>query len=237
MVNKVGDGLKAKNSNWTFKGSVVKNFDSHISRSIPFYKQGQELITQVSDFFIKEDSICYELGCSTGTLTNMLAKRHISKKKAKFIGIDIEKDMIKRANKKKGSSNVKFICKNVLSHKLNKADLIVSYYTAQFIRPSDRQVFFKKIFSSLRWGGVFILFEKVRARDARFQDITSNLYNEFKLVNGYSPVEIFNKTRSLKGILEPFSTRGNCDLLNRAGFKDYMTIFKYICFSGFIAIK
>ena len=82
MKDKIGDDLRARNSAWTFKGSVAKNFQNHISRSIPFYTQGQELVTQVSDFFIKNDSICYELGCSTGALTNLLAKRHILKKKA-----------------------------------------------------------------------------------------------------------------------------------------------------------
>tara|TARA_B100002003_G_scaffold235093_1_gene249680 strand:+ start:45 stop:758 length:714 start_codon:yes stop_codon:yes gene_type:complete len=237
MKDKIGDDLRARNSAWNFKGSVAKNFHNHIARSIPFYINGQELVTQISDFFIKEDSICYELGCSTGALTNMLAKRHISKKKARFVGIDIEKDMIRQANKKKSKSNVKFVCGDAAKFKLKKSDLIVSYYTTQFIRPSERQIFFKKIFSALKWGGAFILFEKVRARDARFQDMTTGLYNEFKLDNGYSPTEIFNKTRSLKGVLEPFSTKGNCELLDRAGFKDYMTIFKYICFSGFLAIK
>tara|TARA_Y100000294_G_scaffold62603_1_gene59296 strand:+ start:966 stop:1319 length:354 start_codon:yes stop_codon:yes gene_type:complete len=101
MKNKIGDGLRVKNSNWEFRGSVVKNFDRHISKSIPFYKTGQDLVTQASDFFIKKDTICYEIGCSTGTLTNKLAKKHNSKKQAKFVGIDIEKDMIRRANKKK----------------------------------------------------------------------------------------------------------------------------------------
>ena len=103
----------------------------------------------------------------------------------------------------------------------------------QFIRPRERQKLFDKIFKSLNWGGAFIMFEKVRARDARFQDLTVALYNEFKLQNGFSPTEIFNKTRSLKGVLEPFSSRGNSELLDRAGFKDYMNIFKYVCFSGF----
>ena len=53
MKDKIGDDLRARNSAWTFKGSVAKNFQNHISRSIPFYTQGQELVTQVSDFFIK----------------------------------------------------------------------------------------------------------------------------------------------------------------------------------------
>ena len=45
------------------------------------------------------------------------------------------------------------------------------------------------------------------------------------------------KTRSLKGVMEPFSTQGNIDLLKRSGFKDINTIQKYICFEGFLAIK
>ena len=60
----------------------------------------------------------------------------------------------------------------------------------------------------LNWGGAFVLFEKVRGPDARFQDILSQLYNEFKLRNGFSSEEIVEKTRSLKGVLEPFSTQG-----------------------------
>ena len=45
-----------------------------------------------NDFFIQENSICYELGVSTGALIKKLAKRH---KKTKFIGIDIFALLIK----------------------------------------------------------------------------------------------------------------------------------------------
>jgi tRNA (cmo5U34)-methyltransferase len=49
--------------------------------------------------------------------------------------------------------------------------------------------------------------------------------------------EIINKSRSLKGTLEPFSTNGNLDMLRRAGFVDIMTVIKYVPFEGFLAIK
>ena len=75
----------------------------------------------------------------------MLSKRHQNKTKAKFIGIDIEKDMIKFANKNK-KMNTKFINSNVVKYKLQKSDLIISYYTTQFVRPSDRQLLFNKIY-------------------------------------------------------------------------------------------
>ena len=238
-MSKAGDGIKAKNSSWSFKGKkVVRKFDNHISKSVPFLKEGHELVAQVSDFFVQQDSICYEIGCSTGTLINKIAGRNKGKKKAKFVGIDVEKDMINFANKNSNKTkNTKFIKKDILNFKFKKSDLIISYYTTQFIKPRDRQKLFNKIYKSLNWGGAFVMFEKVRANDARFQDISTALYNEFKLQNKYSPSEIFNKTRSLKGILEPFSIKGNCDMLERAGFEDYLEIFKYICFSGFLAIK
>ena len=93
------------------------------------------------------------------------------------------------------------------------------------------------IYESLNWGGGFVWFEKVRAADARFQDMTSNIYNNFKLNNGFSHEEILNKTNSLKGVMEPFSSKGNLDLLKRAGFEDILTIYKNICFEGLICIK
>jgi tRNA (cmo5U34)-methyltransferase len=81
------------------------------------------------------------------------------------------------------------------------------------------------------------LFEKVRGPDARFQDIITILYNEFKINQGYTPDDIWAKSISLKGVLEPFSSQGNIDMLKRAGFLDINTIQKFLCFEGFLAIK
>ena len=94
----------------------------------------------------------------------------------------------------------------------------------------------KLILDSLTIGG-FIFFEKVRAPDARFQDIMTLIYNEFKIDQGYTGDEIIAKSRSLKGVLDPFSTQANYDLAKRAGFVDIMSIFKCISFEGFLAIK
>jgi tRNA (cmo5U34)-methyltransferase len=115
--------------------------------------------------------------------------------------------------------------------------MILAFYTLQFIQPKSRQQVFDKIYNSLNWGGAFVLFEKVRAPDARFQDIATSMYTEYKISQGYNEEEIVGKTRSLKSVLEPFSSEGNIDLMKRAGFTDIMTISKYISFEGFLAIK
>jgi hypothetical protein len=71
----VGDGISAANGSWTFGGNTTFFFDQHISKSVPFYRDGHNLVLQISDFFVKKNSICYELGVSTGSLSRQLAKR------------------------------------------------------------------------------------------------------------------------------------------------------------------
>jgi tRNA (cmo5U34)-methyltransferase len=239
MTN-VGDGVTADRGNWKFSGAVVDSFDDHVSKSVPLYREGHDLICDMSDFFIKSDSVCYEIGCSTGTLTMKLADHNLGKPGASFIGIDIESDMIDKANSKAAAYpdlNVTFIAEDALVTELHASDLIVCYYTVQFIRPAVRQALIDKLYKTLNWGGALLLFEKVRGADARFQDIISILYNDYKLRKGYTPEEIVSKTRSLKGVMEPFSTQGNIDMLKRAGFVDINTVQKYLCFEGFLAIK
>ena len=232
----VGESISAKNANWTFDGDVADKFESHINKSVPLYNLGHEIILESADYFIKNDSLCYELGCSTGILSYKLSQRFIEKD-AKFLGFDEVENMIKYAKNKYKNKNLKFECQDVIDYEYLPSDLITSYYLLQFIRPSQRQFLINKIYKSLNWGGAFLCFEKVRAPDARFQDIMTGLYHEYKIKSGYSNEEILAKSRSLKGVLEPFSTAGNLQMFERAGFKDIVSIYKYICFEGFLCIK
>ena len=237
LLTETGDSIKAENANWSFGGNVPKNFDEHVKKSVPFYEAGHDLVGKISDYFLSDGSYCYELGCSTAKLTKNLAERH-ELKKINFVGIDKEKGMITEAKKRcKENKNVKIIYSDLEKIEYQKSDLFISFYTIQFVHPKIRQLIFNDIYNSLNWGGAFILFEKVRANDARFQDIFTTLYTDYKLSQGFTPEEILSKSRSLKGVLEPFSEQGNIDLLKRAGFVDITIIFKYTCFEGFLAIK
>lgn len=239
----VGDGIEAETGTWKFNGKTVDVFDDHVSKSVPLYHEGHNLIVDVSDYFVRDNSLVYELGCSTGSLTINLAKHNLKKSNIRHIGIDVEKDMVKKAKEKQSllskniSQTIYFENKNIIDLEFEKSDLIICYYTLQFISPAIRQEIINKIYDSLNWGGAFLFFEKVRGADARFQDILTGLYTDFKLRNNYTPEDIISKTRSLKGIMEPFSTQGNLDLMSRAGFIDVNTVLKYICFEGWLAIK
>lgn len=232
----VGDDIQLGKRAWSFSGTTCVNFDDHAARSIPLYKEGHHLIRDLSDFFLRDNSVCYDIGCSTGSLLSLLAE-HNHEKNIRYIGLDIEADMVKLAKSRHENKNIDFIHANIAEEQLKKSDLIISYYTIQFIHPMYRQPIFDKIYESLNWGGAFLLFEKVRGTDARFQDIISQLYIDFKIKNNFSAEEILAKSSSLKGVLEPYTEEANIDYLTRAGFKDYMSILKYLSFEGILAIK
>ena len=69
-----GDGIESPRSSWSFRG-ISEVFDSHIQKSVPFYKESHDLICNYIDFFAHENSSIYDIGCSTGTLTNKINRK------------------------------------------------------------------------------------------------------------------------------------------------------------------
>lgn len=233
----VGDDIHAKDSAWSFGGNVCEKFDDHVAKSIPLYHKGHQLIVELSDFFLSQESVCYDLGCSTGKLAQMLATRSQGKN-VRINAVDVEEGMANKARERcREFKNVHIMHTDIVELKLETADLVVAYYTLQFIKPKDRQNVLDRIYRALNPGRAFLLFEKVSAPDARFQDMMTDLYMNFKLDNGYNEQQIFSKRRSLKGVLEPCSSEQNIEALRQAGFTEIVTIMKYICFEGFLAIK
>jgi len=231
----VGDGINSENAGWTFGGSTVENFDKQIKNSIPLYTEGHSLCCKLSEFFIQNDSTCYELGTSTGTLINQLKEHNKNKTNTNWTGIDREKDMISKA--RENYPKIEFIASNLEDIELEKSNLIISYYTLQFTKVKNRLNICKKIYESLDKGGALIIFEKVRANSAKTQDYFNQTYFDFKLEQGYTEKEVINKSLALKSVLEPLSSEENVQMFKSAGFKEINSVMKWLCFQGWLCIK
>lgn len=237
-MKNTGDNIFSESGLWSFGGDTPSKFDDHVSKSVPLYEEGHQLICALSEFFVPQNGNVLHIGSSTGVLTDKVANT-LKSRNVNIKGLEIELEMIKEAENRKYENEIDFINEDINIYDIgeNCHNLIISYYTIQFIHPSLRQNIINRIYQSLMWGGAFIMFEKVRGSDARFQDIFNSLYQDYKLYKGYTSDQIIAKQRSLKSILEPFSREGNIDMLKRAGFLDIESIMKYTCFEGFLAIK
>jgi tRNA (cmo5U34)-methyltransferase len=231
----VGDGIRAPGGVWTFGGDTPLAFDQHIVRSVPAYAQCHDLILDICEQLVPQGGRCYDLGCSTGRLTARLGEC-LSARDAEVIGVDREPAMIEQAVHRCAElRSVRFVSSALEELELEPADVVVCFYTLQFVAVRMRQLILNRIRRALEPAGALILFEKVLAPTARSQDLAEGVYHDFKRRQGFSNEEIAVKTRSLRGVLRPLSAVENHEMLQRAGFGDVVQVFRWIVFDGVIA--
>jgi len=220
-----------------FDEEVAAVFDDMLQRSVPFYKESQ----RVTEFFalknLKEDGILYDLGCSTATiLLNIHRKLTLN---AALIGLDNSEAMLAQAKRKCEAygADIEVCNADILEYEYKQADVFISNYTLQFIRPLVREELVKKIASSLNKEGVFIFSEKVISHHSKLNKDLIECYYDFKKEQGYSEYEIIQKREALENVLVPYSEEENIKMAQNAGFVHCEVIFRWANFATFIAIK
>ena len=84
---------------WRFDDDVAKIFDKHVRQSIPHYDDLQKYLASIAEWYLKDNSLVYDLGCSTGATAIKLSELSINTK-FKLIGLDSNKKMIDLAKKR-----------------------------------------------------------------------------------------------------------------------------------------
>ena len=227
---------------WRFSDVVAENFDQHVNQSIPHYEDLQNYLVQLSEWFLKDDAVIYDLGCSTGATIEKILELNISTK-FKIIGIDNNQKMLDLAKQKVNklkNNNVEIEFSNIdltSNIEFQKSNLFYSILFFPFLNYKRRKAILKKIYSSLEVGGALICVEKVRSKSSHFEDLLNQLYFDFKLQQGLTEEEILSKAKSLRSSMYLYDEKTVFKSLNDCGFKEYEVFFKCFNFIGYIAIK
>jgi len=231
---------ESASGSFCFNNDVASVFDDMANRSIPYYKEVIQLCGQTAATFVPNGGLVYDLGCSTGNTLLYLAKT-LHDRQVRLVGCDPATAMLEKARQKADgftySHNITFIQSGCEEISLEQADMIILNYTLQFIDKSERSSLLKKIYQSLKPGGLLLLSEKLRQENTRVESFNTDTYEKFKAGNGYSFLEIANKRQALENILVPESLNQNIDRLKNAGFQEVETIFKWLNFASFAAFK
>jgi len=223
-----------------FDEEVAAVFDDMLSRSVPFYKESQKITEFFALKHLKDDSLLYDLGSSTASLLINISKQLSSTCRVKLIGLDNSEAMLEQASKKcqaLGALHVELKNADILEYNYKEADVFVSNYTLQFIRPLVREELVKKIASSLKKDGIFIFCEKVISHHSKLNKDLIECYYEFKKEQGYSEFEISQKREALENVLVPYSEEENIKMAKNCGFSHCEVVFRWANFATFIAIK
>jgi len=220
-----------------FDEEVAAVFDDMLKRSVPFYKESQDITEFFTHKNLSENGIVYDLGCSTASL--LLNIHRGLEVNASLIGLDNSEAMLAQARKKCDAYGAKIEVYNadILEFEYKEADVFVSNYTLQFIRPLVREELVKKIATSLKTEGVFIFSEKVISHHSKLNKDLIECYYDFKKTQGYSEYEIVQKREALENVLVPYSEEENIKMAKNAGFSHCEVVFRWANFATFIAIK
>lgn len=225
---------------FSFDESVANVFPDMIKRSVPGYAAILSMIGDISERYAQENSYCYDLGCSLGAAT--LAMRHgIKVPNCEIISLDNSAAMIERCQPIIDADTqdipVHLKCADISQVEIKRASIVILNFTLQFIEPDAREALLRKIYDGLLPGGILILSEKIHFDNPPHQELMTDLYHNFKRVNGYSDLEIAQKRTALENVLRSDSIDTHRQRLSRCGFSSADLWFQCFTFCSLIAIK
>lgn len=223
-----------------FDAAVAAVFDDMALRSIPLYRESLEAMGQWVRRQVQPGGVVYDLGCSTasGLVACMAA---VEPSHCRFVGVDNSASMIERASLKLESlfptHTWSLQCCDLQACELDQAQAVLLSYVLQFVPTRERTALLRRAYDALPSGGMVFLSDKLRLEGAVSGSVMTDLYHEFKEVQGYSKLEIERKRRALEEVLVPLSLEEELALLEQAGFSEIEIVLKWNQFVSLVAIK
>ena len=218
-----------------FDQNVTQVFRDMISRSVPGYELLLRLIGLYSSVFVTDKSNVYDLGCSLGEASLIVANQTKNIDCA-IIAVDNSESMIKQCLEH-STQNIDWICGDIQQVDIQNASMVILNLTLQFIDPNERDALITNIYQGMQPGGILVLSEKILLNDAAENDCMVELYQAFKKTQGYSDLEISQKRTALENVLIPDQQSTLHQRLSQTGFNQIYQCFRCFNFVSYLAIK
>ena len=227
-----------------FNEDVANVFPDMLRRSIPGYAATIEAIGSLAARYVRENTNCYDLGCSLGAAT-IAMRQGIEKPGCRIVAVDTATAMTERCREIVAEDDRRFspetaieiIEQDIRSIKIANASMVVLNYTLQFLAMEDRDTLMQSIHDGLNDGGLLVLSEKVVDENAEMEQLLIDLHHEHKRRNDYSALEVSRKRAALENVLIPETVRAHRERLTKAGFRHVAVWLRYFNFVSIIAIK
>lgn len=234
------DSPEAGEKDFAFNENVVSVFDDMIHRSLPGYDAIIAMIGVLAERYAKEDTNCYDLGCSLGAVTFSIL-RNIEERPCHIIAIDNSEAMVNKLQETVNASElqkrVEVRQEDIRDTIISNASVVVLNFVLQFLEPKSRTPILKKIYDGMSPGSILILSEKIDFDNEKEGKFQIDMHQEFKKLHGYSDMEISQKRAALENVLIPDTEMTYMRRLEYIGFSQYYLWFQCFNFISIVAIK
>ena len=183
---------------WTFKDrSVAENFETHVRGQLPWYDHATWIVQHFGRHYLPQGGRMYDLGASTGNITNCL-KDEIESREVEAVSIDNSEQM-----KEQWRGVGQFVVADVETYSYEKYDFGVCFLLLMFLAPAKQRQLLHTLVQSIAPGGCLIVFDKTDQFEGYLSTVVHRLTMAGKVKTGVDPEDIIKKELSLAGIQRP----------------------------------
>ena len=160
--------------------TIAAGYDSFALQVMPRY---EEMLREIVRCLPDGPRDLLELGCGTGTLTELLARRH---PEASLLAIDASTEMIEIARGRLPAKRVSFAVSLFENLELPERSLDLTASNMSLPHIAEKGPFYRRLHDAMRPGGFFILGDEPKGAILRIGELNWNDWLEFARAPGSS---------------------------------------------------
>ncbi len=215
----------------------ASEFDKIITQVIPYYPEMIESLILTIPFHQSSSINVIDLGCGTGTISKCIMNLFPN---ANLTCLDLAENMIEIAKiKLAGYSRTRFQLGDFRSYEFDdKYDVAVSSLALHhLVTNDDKSTFYRKIYTSLNPGGIFLNADVVLGSSDHIQSIYIDKWKQF-MTKFFSESEINNRwLAKYREEDHPAKLLDQLTWLVDLGFVEVDIVWKYFNFSVYSGMK
>lgn len=213
MMGRAGDNAMKQNST----PFTVAEYDKQIKRILPFYEEMIQQIVDIVKVLDLKPLKWLDVGCGTGKMARTALDYFNTQK---MVCIDVDKEMIGRAERFCDNGKVEFLQCDVRELPYQKMfDIVTAVQVNHYFKKEERITAIKNCYDALEENGVYISFENFAPDSEEGTRLYLERWKQFQIANGKTEKEADLHIKRYGQSYFPISILESVGLLTECGFR------------------
>ncbi len=194
----------------------VAEYDRQIKRTLPFYEEMFQQVVDIVRILNLQSLRWLDVGCGTGKMAGIVLNNFDIQK---MVCIDVEQEMLERAESFCNNEKVEFLQCDVRELPYQEIfDIVTAVQVNHYFKRDDRITAIKKCYNALKDDGIYISFENFAPDSKEGTKLYLERWKQFQIANEKSKEEADSHIRRYGRDYFPITISESIKLLKECGF-------------------
>ena len=195
----------------------VAEYDRQIKRTLPFYEEMFQQVVDIVRILNLQSLRWLDVGCGTGKMARTALDNFDIQK---MVCIDVEQEMLERAESLRDDEKVEFLQCDVRQLPYQEMfDIVTAIQVNHYFKKNDRIAAIKNCYDALAENGIYISFENFAPDSEEGAGLYLERWKQFQIANGKTKEEADLHIKRYGQNYFPISISESIGLLKDCGFR------------------